>query len=212
MNNFKNLTNINKYKQVFQNNELKKELFLKALLLNANEAVNKLKKLKDSSEFKEELEDWEGMMEVYFEPSDNSITIVDNGIGMNQEELNSFVEEQASKKMQKSLENQTISYKEVGLYFLFLIAKSVNIISKKVAEETAYKFNTKDLATYTLAPCINDEGSGTVIYIKLKDEFAKEFTTKENIIAYINEFKDELNNDLFISYYENFEEKIEKLN
>lgn len=212
MNNFKNLTNINKYKQIFQNNELKKELFLKALLLNANEAVNKLKKLKDSSEFKEELKDWEGMMEVYFEPSDNSITIVDNGIGMNQEELNSFVEEQASKKIESSIENKEISLKEVGLYFLFLIAKSVNIISKKVAEETAYKFNTKDLTTYTLAPCINDEGSGTVIYIKLKDEFAKEFTTKENIIAYINEFKDELNNDLFISYYENFEEKIEKLN
>lgn len=212
MNNFKNLTNINKYKQIFQNNELQKELFLKALLLNANEAVNKLKKLKDSSEFKEELKDWEGMMEVYFEPSDNSITIVDNGIGMNQEELNSFVEEQASKKIESSIENKEISLKEVGLYFLFLIAKSVNIISKKVAEETAYKFNTKDLTTYTLAPCINDEGSGTVIYIKLKDEFAKEFTTKENIIAYINEFKDELNNDLFISYYENFEEKIEKLN
>lgn len=212
MNNFKNLTNINKYKQIFQNNELKKELFLKALLSNANEAVNKLKKLKDSSEFKEELKDWEGMMEVYFEPSDNSITIVDNGIGMNQEELNSFVEEQASKKIESSIENKEISLKEVGLYFLFLIAKSVNIISKKVAEETAYKFNTKDLTTYTLAPCINDEGSGTVIYIKLKDEFAKEFTTKENIIAYINEFKDELNNDLFISYYENFEEKIEKLN
>ena len=212
MNNFKNLTNINKYKQTFENTEFKKELFLRALLLNANEAVNKLKRLKDNSEFEEELKDWEGIMEVYFEPSDNSITIVDNGIGMNQEELNSFVEEQASKKIQKSLENQTISHKEVGLYFLFLIAKSVNIISKKVAEETAYKFNTKDLATYTLAPCINDEGSGTVIYIKLKDEFAKEFTTKENIIAYINEFKDELNNDLFISYYENFEEKIEKLN
>lgn len=212
MNNFKNLTNINKYKQIFQNNELKKELFLKALLLNANEAVNKLKKLKDSSEFKEELKDWEGMMEVYFEPSDNSITIVDNGIGMNQEELNYFVEEQASKKIESSIENKEISLKEVGLYFLFLITKSVNIISKKVAEETAYKFNTKDLTTYTLAPCINDEGSGTVIYIKLKDEFAKEFTTKENIIAYINEFKDELNNDLFISYYENFEEKIEKLN
>ncbi len=212
MNNFKNLTNINKYKQVFQNNELKKGLFLKALLSNANEAVNKLKKLKDNSEFEKELKEWEGMMEVYFEPSDNSITIVDNGIGMNKEELNFFVEEQASKKIESSIENKEISLKEVGLYFLFLIAKSVNIISKKVGDETAYKFNTKDLSTYTLAPCINDEGSGTVIYIKLKDEFAKEFTTKENIIAYINEFKDELNNDLFISYYENFEEKIEKLN
>ena len=212
MNNFKNLTNINNYIQRFQNSELKKELFLKALLSNANEAVNKLKKLKDNSEFEEELKEWEGMMEVYFEPSDNSITIVDNGIGMNKEELNSFIEEQSSEKMQISLENHKISHKEVGLYFLFLIAKSVNIISKKVGDETAYKFNTKDLSTYTLAPCINDEGSGTVIYIKLKDEFTKEFTTKENIIAYINEFKDELNNDLFISYYENFEEKIEKLN
>lgn len=212
MNKFKKLTIINKYKEIFQNNELKKELFLKALLLNANDAVNKLKELKESSEFKEELKDWEGMMEVYFEPSDNSITIVDNGIGMNQEELNSFVEEQASKKIESSMDNKTISVKEVGLYFLFLIANSVNIISKKVGDETAYKFNTKDLTTYSLAPCINDEGSGTVIYIKLKDEYAKEFTTKENIIAYINEFKDDLNNDLFISYYENFEEKIYKIN
>ncbi len=78
------------------------EVFLKELLQNANQAVSKLKNLKDENKYKEELNQWEGMLEVYFDKADGSITIVDNGIGMNKEELFDLTHTIATKRLNHS--------------------------------------------------------------------------------------------------------------
>lgn len=187
------------------------EVFLKELLQNANEAVMKLKKLKQEDKYKQELKDWEGMLEVYFDKVDGSITIVDNGIGMNKEELFELTHTLATQKAKDFLSSNSNKASKLGLYSLFLVGVKANIISKKLAEDTAYKW-TSDEDGFTLAPCINDEGSGTVIYIKLKDEFAKDFTNKEKLKEYILPFKDSLSTNLYISYHEGLDEKIEKIN
>lgn len=206
MNTYKNIEQIENYLSILKNSVLKKELFLKELLLNANKALH----TKQNCEDKES--DFEAMMEVYFEPSDSSITIVDNGIGMSKEELNSFVNESSYKKVEKVLLDNSLVEKELGLYFIFALAQKISIISKKHKEDTAHKF-ISDLNSFDIAPCINEDYSGTVIYIKLKDEFAKEFTNKENLITYLNDIKEFVDFDLFLSYYdENFQENVEKIN
>lgn len=187
------------------------EVFLKELLQNANQAVSKLKNLKDENKYKEELNQWEGMLEVYFDKADGSITIVDNGIGMNKEELFDLTHTIATKKAESFLSSNSKEVSNLGLYSLFLVGVKANIISKKLAEDTAYKW-TSDEDGFTLAPCINDEGSGTVIYIKLKDEFAKEFTNKDKLKEYISKFQDSLSTNLYISYHEGLDERVEKIN
>lgn len=206
MNDYKNKQQIKEYLDLLEKKGFETKLFLKELLLNANNALH----TKQNCEDKEA--DFEAMMEVYFEPSDSSITIVDNGIGMSKEELSSFVLEQSFQKIEKVLSDNSLLEKELGLYFVFALAQKISIISKKHKEDTAHKF-ISDLNSFDIAPCINEDYSGTVIYIKLKDEFAEEFTNKENLISYLNELKESISFDLFLSYYdENFQEKVEKIN
>ncbi len=206
MNTYENKEQIEEYLKLLKEKGLKGKLFLKELLLNANKALQ----TKHNCDDKEA--DFEAMMEVYFEPSDNSITIVDTGIGMSEEELKNYVQTCSLEKIKKVLDDRSLLEEEIGLYFIFAIAEKLSIISKKHNNATAHKF-TADLNSFSIAPCINEDYSGTVIYIKLKDEFAKEFTNKENLLMYLNELKELLDFDLFLSFYdENFQEQVQKIN
>ena len=190
---------IKKYlKNETEKKNFKQKLFLQELISNSNKALFRKEK---SLDLKFNYD--EAMIGIYFEPSDNSITIFDNGIGMSKDELTEYVHNYSVKKIENG---------EIGLFFLFIIAEKINIISKKLFEDTAYKF-TLDSNSFSLAPCINDEDSGTVIYIKLKDNFAEEFTNKEKLMEYLKELKKEVNYNLFINYYdEDFQEQLEKIN
>lgn len=188
-------------KQIFNNEILgslkkdsfiDKKLFLRELILNANKSVIKLEELKKEKIFIDELKDYKGRIEVYFEPSDKSITIVDNGIGFSKDELIEFT-------------------KISDILTVLLVSKNISIISKKIGEDTAYKCKIQN-DEISINSCINEEYSGTVIYIKLEQEFAESFTNIDKLKSYINEFINQIKIDLFVSYYEDFEEKIEKLN
>ncbi len=206
MNTYKSIEQIKDYLTILKNSEIKKELFLKELLLNANKALH------DKQACKDKESDFEPMIEVYFEPSDNSITIVDNGIGMSKDDLFNFANESSLKKIEEVGIDNSLLEEKVGLYFIFSLAQKISIISKKHNEDSAYKF-ISDLNCFDIAPCINEDNSGTVIYIKLNDEYAREFTNKENLITYLNEFKNLVDFDLILSYYdENFQESVEKIN
>lgn len=188
---------IQEYLNTIATSNFKAEFFLEYLLTNANKAVCKKEKENslDGAEF-------EGHIEVYFEPSDKSITIVDNGIGMNKEELNDYVHKYAEEKMEQN---------KIGLLSLFSIADKVSIISKKLPEQFAHKLNL-ELDNISLVPCVNDEDSGTVIYIKLREEFANDFTNKEKLMNYLKKLKHLINYNFIMSYYDsNFEERIEKI-
>lgn len=191
-----NKNKIQTYLKTIITEDFKPEFFLENLLTNANKAVNKKEKeVADISEF-------EAHIEVYFEPSDKSITIVDNGIGMNKEDLNDYVHKYAEAKMEQN---------KIGLFALFAIADKVSIISKKSPEQFAHKLNL-EFDNISLVQCVNDEDSGTVVYIKLQEEFADDFTNKENLLKYLKELKHLINYNFIMSYYDsNFEERIEKI-
>lgn len=196
MNNYEYKEKIKEYLEKIEKSDFKSEIFLKELILNSNEAVLKKEKMIDNNF------DYEGIVEIYFEPSDKSITIVDNGIGMSKDELADYVHKYSVKKI---LNNK------IGLFFLFAIGEKVNIISKKLGENTAHKF-ISDLNSFSIAPCINDEDSGTVIYIKLKDEYAVKFTNKENLMSYLIKLRENVKCKFFMSYYdEKFQEQIEEI-
>ena len=206
MNSYKNKEQIEKYLKLLKEKGFESKLFLKELLSNGNKALTNKQKCEDKES------DIDPVLEVYFEPSDNSITIFDTGIGMTKEELDDYVQKYSANKIEKVLEDNNLSEKEIGLYFLFLIAEKLSIITKKHNNDTAHKF-TSDLDTFQIAPCINEDFSCTVVYIKLKDEFAKDLTNKETLNSYLNELKELVNFDLYLTYYdENFQEQSEKIN
>ena len=69
-----------------------KEIFIRELVSNASDAIDKLNYLKLTDDnIKSKLpENWTGEINIMFDEKDKSLTIVDNGIGMNEERFNCF--------------------------------------------------------------------------------------------------------------------------
>ena len=173
-----------------------KEIFLRELISNASDAIDKFNYLRLTDEkFKEN--EWAGRIFVKLDKADNSLTIGDNGIGMNEEDLISHlgtIAKSGTKAFMESLtgdakkDSNLIGQFGVGFYSVFMVAEHVDVISKKAGEEQAYMFSTDGTGEYETKPVTKEE-HGTVIYLKLKSdeqEFLDKWRVQEVIKKYSN--------------------------
>jgi molecular chaperone HtpG len=173
-----------------------KEIFLRELISNASDAIDKFNYLKLTDEkFKEEA--WSGKISIKLDKEDNSLTIGDNGIGMNESDLMDNLGTIAKSGTKAFMEQMTGDAKKdsnligqfgVGFYSVFMVAEHVDVISKKAGEDQAYKFSTDGTGEYEVNP-VTKESHGTVIYIKLKEdekEFLDKWRTEEVVKKYSN--------------------------
>jgi len=195
-----------------------KEIFIRELVSNASDAIDKLNYLKLTDEkIKSALpEDWAGQVTITFDKEDKSLTIIDNGIGMNEEDLIASIGTIAKSGTKSFVEAMTGDAKKdsnligqfgVGFYSVFMVASHVDVISKKAGEDTGYKWSSDGTGEFDLAPCVK-ESSGTVIYIKLKDEEAEEFATKERIENIVTKYSNHIAYPIFLSYKEEVTETL----
>lgn len=160
-----------------------KEIFLRELLSNSADAINKrrfeLLSNNDSSESK----NFE--INIYLDKNERTITIEDNGIGMAQDEVIEnigTVAQSGSEKFVKALEEKNdameiIGQFGVGFYSSFMVAKETEIFTKKEGHEAVY-WHSEGLESYTIEET-DKEGSGTRIVLHLRegeefDEFLNE--------------------------------------
>ena len=167
-----------------------KEIFLRELISNASDALDKLsytaltdKKLKVD---KKKLE-----IRIIPNKDDRTLTISDNGIGMNKEELAdnlgtiaksgslAFKEAMDKKKYPMNIIGQF----GVGFYSSFMVSKKVEVISKKVKEETSYKWISEGKEGFDIVET-EKETNGTTIKLYIKDN-----TEDENFDEYLDDFK-----------------------
>ena len=173
-----------------------KEIFIRELVSNASDALDKFNYLSLTDEkFKEE--GWSGEISIKLDKEDNSLTIGDNGIGMNETDLMEHLGTIAKSGTKAFMENLTGDAKKdsnligqfgVGFYSVFMVAEKVDVISKKAGEEQAYMFSTDGTGEYEVKP-VTKESQGTVIYIKLKEdekEFLDKWRTQEIVKKYSN--------------------------
>ena len=195
-----------------------KEIFIRELVSNASDAIDKLNYLKLTDEnIKAKLpEDWSGEINITFDEADKSLTIIDNGIGMNEEDLIASIGTIAKSGTKSFVEALTGDAKKdsnligqfgVGFYSVFMVASNVDVISKKAGEETAYKWSSNGSGEFDLTPCTK-ESSGTVIYIKLKDEEAEEFASKARIENIVGKYSDHIAYPIYLNYSEEVEEEL----
>ncbi|MBD3841624.1 MAG: molecular chaperone HtpG [Campylobacterales bacterium] len=195
-----------------------KEIFIRELVSNASDAIDKLNYLRLTDEnLKEKFADFKGQINIKLDESDNSITIADNGIGMNQEDLiNSIgtIAKSGTKSFVESLtgdakkDSNLIGQFGVGFYSVFMVADNVDVISKKAGEDQAYKWSSNGTGTFELNPCVKDE-NGTVIYIKLKDdEDAKDFNSKWRIRNIVKKYSNHIAYPIFLNYSEEVTEEL----
>lgn len=174
-----------------------KEIFLRELISNASDAIDKLyyKALTD--------EDIEFNKEDYYiklipEREKRILRIIDTGIGMTQEELEDnlgIIARSGSLNFKKEHEVKDgydiIGQFGVGFYSAFMVADTVTVVSKAYGSDQAYKWESTGADGYTIEPC-EKETVGTEITLKLRknsddenyDEFLEEYRLKNLIKKY----------------------------
>ena len=188
-----------------------KEIFIRELVSNASDAIDKLNYLRLTDEkLKESFASWKGEINISFDEKDKSLTIVDNGIGMNEEDMiNSIgtIAKSGTKSFVEALtgdakkDSNLIGQFGVGFYSVFMVADKVDVISKKAGEETAYKWSSNGTGEFDLSACTK-ESAGTVIYIKLKDDEVSEFASKYRIKNIVEKYSNHIAYPIFLNYDE----------
>ncbi|MGJ0286738.1 molecular chaperone HtpG [Aliarcobacter cryaerophilus] len=194
-----------------------KEIFIRELVSNSSDAIDKLNYLRLTDEkLKDSFTDWKGEINISFDEKDKSLTIMDNGVGMNEEDMiNSIgtIAKSGTKSFVEALtgdakkDSNLIGQFGVGFYSVFMVAEKVDVISKKAGEETAYKWSSTGTGEFDLAPCTK-ETNGTVIYIKLKDDEVSEFASKYRIKNIVEKYSNHIAYPIFLNYDEEVTEEL----
>lgn len=175
-----------------------KEIFLRELLSNASDAADKLyfKSLEDASlPFNRA----DLKIEILIDEANRTLTIRDNGIGMNPEELESYLgtiaksDSHAFKEAmnEESDDIDVIGQFGVGFYSAFMVSSRVEVISKAYGNDEAACFASNGLDGYTIRKVEKAE-HGTDVILTLKentededyDQYLKEYKIKQLVETY----------------------------
>jgi molecular chaperone HtpG len=166
-----------------------KEVFLRELISNASDAIDKLyyKALTDDSiHFDQD----NYYIKVVPNKENRTLTITDSGIGMTKEELENnlgTIAKSGSLAFKKENELKDgydiIGQFGVGFYAAFMVADVVTVVSKALDSDQAYKWESEGAEGYTIDP-IERDSVGTEIILKIKEN-----TEDENYDEYLDEYR-----------------------
>ena len=166
-----------------------KEIFLRELISNASDAIDKYKYLQLTSEGKLNVKDYQIYLVV--DKENRTLTIKDNGIGMSHDDLVNSLGTIASsgskeflkkyKEAKDSEDLNIIGQFGVGFYSAFMVASKIEVLTKTV-DDKAYKFSSDGVKEYTIEEAIKED-TGTEITLYLKED------------------KDDENYSTFLEYY-----------
>lgn|SRR5574344_96425 len=174
-----------------------KDIFLRELISNASDAIDKLHYLSLTDKSIKLPKDLE--ISLSYDKDKKTITISDNGIGMTQEELENnlgtIAESDSSnfKDITKNKDTNIIGQFGVGFYSTFMVASKVDVISKSYKDEQAHIWSSEGIEGYTIGDTSKD-AIGTSITITLKDDdddfkysdYLDEYKIKQLINKYSN--------------------------
>lgn len=169
-----------------------KEIFLRELISNASDAIDKLY-YQSLTENLSDVERSQLKIEIDLDHEQRKITIRDNGLGMSKEELEEnlgTIAKSGSLAFKKKLEDSESKEEDVdiigqfgvGFYSAFMVAKEVEVVSKKYGESQAYLWRSNASDGYTIEETDKDT-NGTSITLYLKDN-----TDEENYDEYVQAF------------------------
>ena len=175
-----------------------KYIFLRELISNASDACDKLRYY---SLMKPEVTKNNGEFKIIITPNaeENTLTISDNGIGMNKDDLVNHLSTIAKSGTADFVNNakdngsvvDLIGKFGVGFYSAFMVASKVEVITKRAGEEQAYKWISNGVDGFEIEET-EKEKSGTDIKLFLKDD-AKDFTDTIYLRHIIRTYSDHIN-------------------
>ena len=166
-----------------------KEIFLRELISNASDAIDKLY-FKSLTDDKVGLNKDDFAIWISADKDSRTLKISDNGIGMTEEELENNLGTIANSgsfkfKNENKLEedNQIIGQFGVGFYSAFMVAKKVTVISKAYGSDKAYQWESEGVDGYTITEA-DKKSAGTEIILELLDD-----TDDENYTEFLDQYR-----------------------
>ncbi|AFG38660.1 molecular chaperone HtpG [Spirochaeta africana] len=191
-----------------------KEIFLRELVSNSSDALDKLKYLTLTDENLKQLE-FEPRIDVRFrDPAEHgndsepaTLTVADTGIGMNDQDLvenlgtiaRSGTKEFLGKLSGDSRKDANlIGQFGVGFYSAFMVADKVEVITRKAGEDKAWKWVSDGQGSFEISPAERDT-QGTTVTLFLNDE-GKEYASRWQIEQVIKKYSNHIAFPIYLSY------------
>lgn len=166
------------------------EIFLRELVANAVDASQKMKAIASNGDFKGEL--GELKVRVELDEKAKTLRIIDNGIGMTDEEIDKYINQiafsSAGEFLEKYKDQNIIGHFGLGFYSAFMVAKKVTIESLSWKEGAkGVIWSCEGNPEFEMGPCDKAE-RGTVITLYFDDEAAKDYGTKGKIQQLLDKY------------------------
>ncbi len=166
-----------------------KEIFLRELISNASDAIDKLAYLALTDD-SVGLNRSDFAIRLAADKEKRTLTVSDNGIGMSKEEMKEnlgTIAHSGSLQFKTAMEKQEdidiIGQFGVGFYSAFMVADKVTVVSRKFGSDEAWKWESTGADGYTLTPC-EKESAGTEIVLYLKPD-----GEEENYSDFLGEYR-----------------------
>ena len=186
-----------------------KEIFLRELISNSSDALDKLRYLTLTKDEYKSLS-FEPKLNLEFKEGDNpTITITDSGIGMSKKELQDnlgTIARSGTKSFLTKLsgdakkDSQLIGQFGVGFYSSFMVADRVDVVSKKAGNKEAWKWTSDGQSGFKIVKDVKKD-NGTVITLYLNEE-GKEFASRWQIESLVKKYSDHIDFPIFLTYSE----------
>jgi len=185
-----------------------REIFLRELVSNASDALDKLKYLTVADEKYKSL-NFDPRIDISFNKEGKTLTISDNGIGMNEADLidslgtiarsgtKAFLEKLAEDAKKDS---NLIGQFGVGFYSAFMVADKIEVISRKAAEDTAWKWSSDGKEGFEIESSSRDN-QGTTVILNLTEE-GTEYANRWSIEDIIKRYSNHVAFPIYLTYEE----------
>tara|TARA_B100000902_G_C27312867_1_gene919457 strand:+ start:447 stop:2315 length:1869 start_codon:yes stop_codon:yes gene_type:complete len=179
-----------------------KEIFLRELISNSSDAVDKrrFQKLTGKGNQSDSVE-YEIQLEV--SSKDQILSIRDNGIGMDKSDLVSslgtiaksgttefLAQLEASKQNDKAKSVNLIGQFGVGFYSAFMVADKVEVISKKEGSSKAFKWHSDGISGFEISD-VNREEIGTTVNLFIKKS-EKDYLKRDRLVEIVKKYSDHI--------------------
>ena len=182
------------------------EIFLRELISNSSDALDKLRHLTLTDEAFKGFE-FNPRIDLALDEENNTLTIADTGIGMNEEDLTAnlgTIARSGTKNFLSQLsgdakkDSNLIGQFGVGFYSAFMVADRIEVVSRKAGEEEAWRWTSDGKTGFDIGPA-ERAAAGTTVLLHLNDE-GKQYANGWRLQEVVKKYSNHIAFPIFLTY------------
>lgn len=204
-----------------------KDIFLREIISNASDALDKLKYLMVSNDAYKALTT-EARIDISFDEANGTLCVKDTGIGQNQEDLNAnlgTIARSGTKAFMEKLNSEAQKQSDligqfgVGFYSAFMASKKIEVFTRKALEKQIYKWSSDGTNSYDIEEIASDSAEalkygfdkedsyGTAVVMTLNDD-SKDYASRWKLDELVKRYSDHIAFPIYLHYTQkNYDDK-----